>query len=206
MQTYHKLNVTGVSANSYEYPDHIQTISKAIREWESAFNLFTKSCKRLYESRKEDSLLADVQPYFSLPILNELIETRLNVSTKLAVGKYQEKSFDARDKFNHSTDYLFSALNSFVETILNHQYILNSRHSYKAVSIQNILNVIDSFKNMLADECDAIKLFHLKQIFGNSFKTDDKWTSYFPSSDPLSKRIWCNDFIVQLNNLVDFLI
>ncbi|VDP57793.1 unnamed protein product, partial [Schistosoma curassoni] len=116
----------------------MQIISNAVQEWDSAFISFTKSCKHLYESRKENNLLVDVQPCFSFPILNELIETRLSISMKLAVGKYQEKSFDARDKFNHSTDHLFSALNSFAEAVINH-YVPNSRLS-KVVSIQNILN------------------------------------------------------------------
>ncbi|CAH8509787.1 unnamed protein product [Schistosoma rodhaini] len=194
----------GTSDNSCGYTDHMQIISKAVREWDSAFISFTKSCKHLYESRKENNLLVDVQPCFSLPILNELIETRLSISMKLAVGKYQEKSFDARDKFDHSTDHLFSALNSFAETVTNH-YALNSRLP-KVVPIQHILNVINSFKSMLADECDAIRLFHFKQIFNDSFNTNDKWTDYFLFSNSLIKRIWCNDFIVQLNTLLDFLI
>ncbi|CAH8507344.1 unnamed protein product [Schistosoma margrebowiei] len=192
------------SDNSCRYADHMQIISNAVQEWDSAFISLTKSCKHLYESRKENNLLVDVQPCFSFPILNELIETRLSNSMKLAVGKYQEKSFDARDKFNHSTDHLFSVLNSFAEAVINH-YVLNSRLP-KVISIQNILNVINSFKNMLADECDAIGLFHFKQVFDDSFDTNDKWTNYFLSSNSLSKRTWCNDFIVQLNTLLDFLI
>ncbi|KAK4469283.1 hypothetical protein MN116_006850 [Schistosoma mekongi] len=191
--------------NSSKFAGHLRKISESIQEWETAFNWFVKSCKRLDESRRENNQLASVQPCFSLPILNELIETRLNTSMKLVIGKYQEESFDARDKFNHTTDHLFSILNSLVETVINHQYVLNN-HLSKIMSLQNILNLIDSFKTILTDECDFIKLYHFKQIFANSFDISVRSTIYFPSNSSLSKRLWCNEYIVKLNTLSDFLI
>ncbi|CAH8520169.1 unnamed protein product [Heterobilharzia americana] len=93
----------GVVNNTYGYTEHLQKISDSIQHWESTLKFVIKSCKRLEESRKEDIRLANVQPCFSLPVLNELIETRLDTSRKRTIGKYQEKSFDAIDEFNNST-------------------------------------------------------------------------------------------------------
>ncbi|TNN19521.1 hypothetical protein EWB00_008743 [Schistosoma japonicum] len=191
--------------NNFKFTEHVRKISESIQEWETTFNSFIKSCKRLDESRKENNQLANVQPFFSLPILNELIETRLNTSMKLVIGKYQEESFDARDKFNHTTDHLFSILNSFMEAIINYQYVLNN-HLSEIMSLQNILSLIDSFKTILTDECDFIRLYHFKQIFANSFDISLKSTIYFPSNSSLSKRLWCNEYIVKLNTMLEFLI
>nr|CAH8841109.1 unnamed protein product [Trichobilharzia regenti] len=200
------MHTQGISSKHFEYSNCLQKISDAIQKWETTRNSVIKSCQRLEESHKEDNRLANVQPCFSLPILNELIETRLDTSRKLAIGKYQEKSFDAIDKFNVSTNNLLSIMNSLVENIMNHQSV-SSNQLPKVMTIQSILNSIDAFKTLLINEYDAIRLYHVKRVFIHS----DSFNDLLVNSNPLpdnspTKLVWCNEFIVQLNTLLDFLI
>ncbi|CAH8520146.1 unnamed protein product [Heterobilharzia americana] len=74
------------------------------------------------------------------------------------------------------------------------------------MTIQNILNLVDSFKILLMNEYDAVRLYHFKQIFIASNKFNDIVNNYSPADYSPTKLVWCNEFVIQLNELLAFLI
>ncbi|TPP62818.1 hypothetical protein FGIG_07461 [Fasciola gigantica] len=158
----------------------VKDASSSIQLWKGELDQLIQSCKQVSDAHRDLDCLGSAN---FLPFDIDLHVWTNSLKCKL--GSALENSFEAMNRLRTASLNVLERIES-LEIVLCPSIGLPDLPDNWA-HISNCLSLLNRFRTELANECDAIGLYHLRAVFKND---DSHSPSVLPPFDPNLSVIW----------------
>ncbi|VDP75845.1 unnamed protein product [Echinostoma caproni] len=174
---------------------NLNQLSSLIQQWTESVNDLVLACKQVSDAHRDLSCLSSIQHL--PPDLDR--DLWLN-SLKLKLGSSVERSFDLMSRLRSITLDVFEAIEVLERELCSIARTRKAQNNWTQLSW--CTSLIGQFRSALANECDAIGLYHMRTVFANDEVHIPSTPLVFEPDLPVISKLWSESYLPAFRILV----